>query len=424
MTVGELLNLRMEQGDKSKNAIIREVGIDRSSFYKILSGERQATREQLAGILDAIEADRAFREQVIDTYEHEQSGDATCEMRATVREFLRGLSMKPLVETPSEAMISFVRDARAAGTQQYCAYLPVGSQCLSELFSILCEKAEDNAFPEICVLTAREEGTGQDVPMLQGFGRCFRYLRRQAVRFRAYSLPGMTSGLIDTVAFPYYILGEETVLLISGDETQVLEVPNAQMVEAFRENYERLIAQAEEVAGTVTGIQEMLEFFSSAWPVMAQDEVYILATRPCLAMHATEELVRKYMQDEYFVQYCKGVQSLQMRNFLYRSGIERLRDTCMIEEMGLNIKADPEDAEAVYNSIMERVGKDTFLLNEERVRIPDEWEINVAVHQMVVFAPYDNDDYLLLCKSREIVEPITEWCSSRVRELNSDILSR
>lgn len=421
VNVGELLNRLIAESGRSKNAIIKQVHIDRSSFYKILNGERHATAEQILRILDVLEADPAAREQVIDAYELEQAGEELYALRGAVREFLSGLSLGPQAESPAEAMCSFVRRTREMGTDRYLVYLPVGSKCLTQLFSLLGGHGEENTFPEICVLTAREEGQEHGGLTLQGFGHWFRHLSQQTVRFRAYSLPQMTSGLVDTVAFPYYILGEGTILLISGDETQLLVSDNPQVVAAFRENYERLIGQSEEVAGTVTGLRDIMGFYTGLCSTLGDSVWYLIGARPCLVMCATEDMVRRYMQDEYYVQYKRGLCALPIYDLTYRSGVERLRQVRKVEELGLGIPVSEEDCEEVCRIILERAGKDYLFLNEERIQISDEWELDVVSHKAAVIQSYHNADYLLVCKSSEIVEPLTEWCESRRLMLTNDI---
>lgn len=422
MHVREQLGRLIEESDQSKNTIIREVGIDRSTFYKILSGERRPTPEQLQGILDAVHADKNDRERVIDTYERELAGQELYELRAAVREFLHGLSLKPQAESPAEAMHTFVQRTREMGTDRYLAYLPVGSKCLTQLFALLGGNGEEDTFPEICVLTAREEGQEYGGLTLQGFGHWFRHLSQHAVRFRAYSLPQMTSGLVDTVAFPYYILGEGTILLMSGDETQLLVSENPQVVAAFQGNYERLIAQSEEVACTVTGLREIMEFYTGLCATLGDSVWYLIGARPCLVMCATEDMVRRYMHDEYYVQYKRGLCALPIYDLTYRSGVDRLRQIRQIEELGLGIPVSEEDCEEVCRIILERAGKDYLFLNEERIQISDEWELDVVSHKAAVIQSYHNADYLLVCKSSEIVEPLTEWCESRHLMLTNDIV--
>ena len=53
-----LLNDYIEIAGIANNKLIRETGIDRSTFYKVLNGQRQATEEQLENIIRALRLPR------------------------------------------------------------------------------------------------------------------------------------------------------------------------------------------------------------------------------------------------------------------------------------------------------------------------------------------------------------------------------
>ena len=61
----ETLNQLLDRQSISKNGIIRETGIDRSTFFKILKGDRIPTEAQLTGILSSVSVDQETLHSII-----------------------------------------------------------------------------------------------------------------------------------------------------------------------------------------------------------------------------------------------------------------------------------------------------------------------------------------------------------------------
>lgn len=419
MSIGELLNLQMERCDKSKNAIIKEVQIDRSSFYKILGGERRPTDYQFVSLVRALQPGKEELGQLLDTYERETAGESLYRQRSQVRTFINSLS-DPLEGVPSmpDALHQFITEAIQDGVDHYCTFLPIGSRSLACLFALL---NTNKVGAEIRSLVSIAESVDESI--LHALARWFRYLRPQTMRFHAYTLWETTRGL-EALPFPYYIIAGETVLMISHDESQFVETRDPQIVAAFRENYERQIAAAEEIASTETAYKEILQFFTGLWrnALADRDEIYLLSPRPCLWLCSTDEMVRKYMQSEAFVQYGQMIRSLNMHECTTMSGMQRFLDECAISEAGFHIPVDPADMEATHQHILQNAGTRTFLLNEDRIHLPEEWQMFLIGHKMAVFVPYATSAYLLTCTSPAVVEPLTEWCESRCGSINNDVL--
>lgn len=422
MQLGALLGTLIAQKDKSKNNIIKEIGIDRSSFYKILKGDRRVTEDQLKRFVRAMELDKEDLERVLNAYEEEQAGEQLYVQRSAVRSFLNGLSEGTGDVSPIEALLRFVQRETEAGTDKYRVFLPIGSRCMTELFTRLGTTGVATP-PEICALLANEEPRGADI--LQELSNWFPYLRAQTVHFHAYTLWETTRGL-EALPFPYYILGEHSILLISSDEKRFIETQEPLIVEAYRENYEVQIAKGLEVASTETEFETILQFFIELWQgaLESQEEVYLLTPRPCLYMCSTDEMVRKYMHKEEFVQYGQMIRELNMREFTTRSGMQRFLDECRICEAGFDTPVTIEDMEGVQQRIIRQneCGR-TFFLNEERIHLPQDWQLFIIANRMAVFVPFKTSTYIMCATSSAVVEPLTEWCESRAREWNNDVLS-
>lgn len=419
MQVGEMLTVLLERDDRSKNSIICEAGIDRSSFYKILKGARAATPAQLTRILDVLDVDEEERKQILDAYEREQIGEERYRQREEVRRFLNGLSTQSTQSTletsAAETLRRFVEREIHEGAGHVLVFLPVGSRCMTQLFTLIAQNQRGDDTYEICALLANEES--RDVRILRELSGWFPYLSAQTVQFHAYTMWETTRGL-EALPFPYYILGEHSVLLIDGDETQLIEMQQSYIVQAYLENCMIQMTWAEEIASTETGYEPILQFFMSLWQeaLEHQDEVYLLTPRPCLWLCSTDEMVRKYMHDEGFVRYGQVIRSLNMREFTTRSGMQQFLDESRLSEAGFDIPIAPEDMKVVQNRIQQNTNDRTFFLNEERIHLPQDWQVVVVANKIAVFVPYQTSAYMMCVRSSAVVAPLSEWCESRARE--------
>lgn len=420
MQLGALFSALIEQSGKSKNAIIKEMQIDRSSFYKILSGERRTTDYQLVSYVRILRPRAEELRQILDAFEQEQAGESLYAQREEVRRFINGLSDAPQEVTSIEALQQFVQREMQEEVRRYRAFLPVGSACLSELFSLLRGSQNGDEAPEIYALIANEENG--DVDILHELGNWFSYISCQTMRFHAYTLWETTRGL-EALPFPYYIIGDQSILMISGDGTRFLETRDPNVVAAYRENYDRQIAQAEEIASTEMDYESILRFFTELWAgaLDSREEVYLLSPRPCLYLCSTDDLVRKYMHDESCVQYSRMIRGLNMREFTTRSGMQRFVDELTLCEAGFRTPIDPVDMDLARSRILGHKDLIIFFLDEERIHLPQDWQIFVVAHRMVVFVPYATSSYMLRITSSAVVEPLTEWCESRRKTFNNDI---
>ena len=106
MSVGSMLSDLLSQASESKNYVIRETSIDRSTFYQILRGNRVATEDQIERICEYIHPDAATYDKLIDCYEEERVDAKTYQNRQYVKQFFNSLSEE---ETAGERRMFFRR---------------------------------------------------------------------------------------------------------------------------------------------------------------------------------------------------------------------------------------------------------------------------------------------------------------------------
>lgn len=430
MSVGSRLSDLLSQASESKNYIIKETGIDRSTFYQILRGNRIATEGQLKAICQYVHLDSAAYEELVDCYERERVDEKTYEQRQHVKRFFNSLSEDvPVIKKTkeSELISDFIAQETAAGNESYRLFLPSGSRRTTELFWAV----ENNVHmagkvPDIRQLIAEEGGrrsSSSSSGIFLRMAEWFSYLKDQTTRFHAYSLGKTMTGL-NTIAFPYYIVGEKTMLLISYSEKQVVMVHDQSVVNAYRNNFDKVLKDAAEIASTDTDYMSIMQFFIRHWMTIGKEPVYLLTPRPCLWLCSTDELVAKYLQSDDFVQYGQLYRDLNILEFTTQTGLENFRKDAKIQEAGLDLQIDAGDMRKVRRTLSEHRDRISFVLNEDRVHVPKEWQMFLIGRQVAAFVPYDRTNYMICFTSKGIIDPLADWFESRVKTLNNDIIRK
>lgn len=427
MSVGSMLSDLLSQASESKNYVIRETGIDRSTFYQILRGNRIATEDQIERICEYIHPDAATYGKLIDCYEEERVDAKTYQNRQHVKQFFNSLSEEETTgrhTREGQQIAAFLERETAAGAERFRLFLPSISRRTTDVFQAMENSAPDNEkAPEILQLLAEEGSRRGAAGRYPKFKDWFFHLKGKTIRFHAYSLGKSMTGL-NTVAFPYYIIGGTGMLLISYNEKQIVEVQDPGIVNAYRDNFDHILKDGEEIASTETDYISIMQFFYRNWMTIGREPVYLLTPRPCAWLCSTDEMVRKYMQEEEFVSYGQTFRNLNVREFTTQNGMEAFFMDSRIHEAGVDLRIDPEDMKKVRETINEHRDRITFLLDDRRVRVHKEWQMFLIGRQAAVFVPYERTNYMICFTSRDMVDPLADWFESRVTSLNNDIIRK
>lgn len=262
--MGSILSDLLGQASESKNYVIRETGIDRSTFYQILRGNRIATEDQIARICEYIHPDAATYGKLIDCYEEERVDAKTYQNRQHVKQFFNSLSEEETTgrhTREGQQIAAFLERETAAGAERFRLFLPSISRRTTDVFQAMENSAPDNEkAPEILQLLAEEGSRRGAAGRYPKFKDWFFHLKGKTIRFHAYSLGKPMMGL-NTVAFPYYIIGGTGMLLISYNEKQIVEVQDPGIVNAYRDNFDHILKDGEEIASTETDYLSIMQFF-------------------------------------------------------------------------------------------------------------------------------------------------------------------
>lgn len=423
MSVGRMLAELLGQADVSKNTIIRKTGIDRSTFYQILRGTRVATEEQLQKICYFIHADEDYFMRLIDCYEQERAGEKA-EQRRCVREFIEALSAEgsESAEKADEIFSKFVRREMEIGNTKFDMFLPSNSVCTARLYCAITEQSVAKGGAELRQIIAEDDGKEETVE--ESFRRLTEwigYLRSQRAKFHAYRMPVSMAGL-RTNAFPFYIVGQQTLIIVSFDEKQMVVSTNPQVVKAYRENFQNVLTEAAEVASTEATTEKVRSFLLQQWQNAGEEPVYVLTPKPRIWLYANDDLISRYLSDPFYVQYGQAYRSLNIQEFTLQSGIDSFCNDGITIASGGEIQLAETDMDYVRERIDSRRDSELLLLDENRIHLSKDWRMFLIGTRAAVFVPYATNEYMICITSSNVTVPLAEWFSSRTSTLNNDII--
>ena len=411
------------QADVSKNTIIRKTGIDRSTFYQILRGTRVATEEQLQKICYFIHADEDYYTKLIDCYEQERAGDKA-EQRRCVRTFIEALSEDGCEpdEKAEEIFSRFVHREKEVGNARFDMFLPSNSACTTKLYRAIKEQLIAKGEAELHQIIAEDDGKEETVE--ESFHRLtewITYLRSQMAKFHAYRLPVSMAGL-RTNAFPFYIVGEKTLIVVSFDEKQMVVSTDPSVVKAYRENFKDVLKEAAEVASTQTNTEKVHSFLLQMWQNAGEDRVYVLTPKPRMWLYADDEMISRYLEDPFYVRYGQAYRSLNIQEFTLQSGVDSFCRDGLTVASGGEIRLAETDIGFIQNMIDSRRDSELLILDEDRIHLSQDWRLFLVGTRAAVFVPYATNEYMICITSSSVVEPLAEWFSSRTSTLNNDVI--
>ena len=173
-----MLSDLLSQASESKNYVIRETGIDRSTFYQILRGNRVATEDQIERICEYIHPDAETYDKLIDCYEEERVDAKTYQSRQYVKQFFNSLSEEETTgrhTREGQQIAAFLERETAAGAERFRLFLP----------SISRRKRQERCsgqVSEIQGLVFPSEGENDPVPCI------FSGKAHDGVKYRCFSV--------------------------------------------------------------------------------------------------------------------------------------------------------------------------------------------------------------------------------------------
>lgn len=438
LRIADMLSAEIESAEISKNDVIRKTGIDRSTFYQILGNRRMATPAQFLEILDALQPDATNRLLLLRQYERERIGEDKFAKYEKVRTFLRMLSVedKDGEENSIEAKCPEKIEALIRHALQRNGQIKIRLLLPTELFfSLGLEKVlEENTHKgsNVCVeqMLIDWDGNSDADPMIRGFAGYLKLLERNPDFCVNACMSDNVIFHAEGTPYPFYMIDEDAMVMFDHTGMNCICVQDQVLIREYTKHFDHLIRNAKPVVTLNRNMAELYQHMTAAVMDEAghQDQrrnkvsgkIFLLSETPCVWLSTTMEQNKIYFDSEDGLAYGAMLRSLDIIEFSSMERLNRFFDGQRITESGVNMKIRKEHMSILRNSIMSRIGKNLFLLNEEVQPLPNGYVLYLAGNGRMVLTPYKDSRFLVCVQNWNFAKEVYEWFETRVSTVNPE----
>lgn len=347
----------IEQSGYSIYKAANKSGINRTTLQKILADDRPVSQEQLEQILSVLKLSPAEEEDILTVFEISKSGETLHAIRQTIRHLFTAMFDTDAVFSNRAGEYSkseitpppnFLVNSRIlSGSQQVILALRdlVSQECLKPnpclrislpgtipiLPEILLQPSATRLKVQQITRILRSADSGQDsltnlqilsnllpLSMLSSFDYQIHFFYDSQVSSQSLDL-----------AFPYYALFSDTLMLLSPDCSVALPCTEASVMRYFNYLFEDSLRKTSCLIEQCDSTTEVLEC------LMKIDE-----KGACLSSIEYQPCLITFMEEEHFHRYAR--EEIEHRNFMIQAVIERKRQLaaltnrrCIFSKSGL-----------------------------------------------------------------------------------------
>lgn len=433
-----LLNDYIEIAGIANNKLIRETGIDRSTFYKVLNGQRQATEEQLENIIRALRLPRKDEDALRREYFRQTIGEEEWQNRQIIRRLLQVLA-EPELDTLTSAeiapgsepdyrkhtakgldpvnqmLLQFIQDELVKDDPKIDFFFPVEHEELYRSLRGLCSL---HVGKEIRIRQLMQFPTGQMLSkcsILEYFEHLVYFLTGGEWDYQAYYY--YERALLQTGIgnlFPYYIIAEKKVLILNADFTMSYLIMDPETVSLYKEMFNKVVNESKPIRESIDYL-EMLAILEMPGRKVSFESI------PCAAMVAKSDYIRKYMADgefsDFIWNHCRRLQEEnELMIFSTMGGLERFARTGIVEEVppGLMAAMSVEDRIESFRNLKPHIQKEYFIVDESVMPVSDTWMLTLFEENALFIYPRiaTGDERVICVKEKSIIQAFTSFFRS------------
>lgn len=266
----EILTEYVNGSSRTKNTIIREAEIDRSTFYQILRGKRLPTRYQFARIAALLDLDRDRFDRLHHAFEAERH-ESTEKYMAPVQNFLARVNEGPgrileedYADSVSAELLEVIRDEFGRGGR-IDFFLPLHLMYRWHFLDIMLQESERQAesrkklqlegadapatlcqIREIWTSDFEWEDERWNMSLAETSG-LFLFVSR-GCDFSVWEYPiHHDRSSLELQPSPYYVIGTDWIFLSSIDGTRTTMLYNREYARVYQNHFEKILPRARRV---------------------------------------------------------------------------------------------------------------------------------------------------------------------------------
>ena len=386
MTFAEYLTQLTEEYGISKNRLIRETGIDRSSFFQFLKGTRKPTGRQLLQIGLAAGFQKEERRLLHELYVKEKYGEETFRLWEKIRETINRLDTMTLDAPKDDFIFQYLKQvcdgSGSKKTVRFDLFLPVSIVRQSSIFDGLAAliRSFSGTISARMIVVDFSDRNLPDGELIELFMQGILLHKEPRVDISLYHYHGnYQRSDLPLVGYPFFILSDSSFMMINDLSNDCKILRDMDFLRKHAVSFEEFLRKCSPLSirnGDLTKQAEYLEMF---FPSSDDDLVYTVECLPCVYRYAPLEMVTKYAPPavaDIAVPYVSAMKTaFHLKQYFNPDGFNTFRRDCMLYDAGMNIQLSKEDAEILSALMLEQTGKDVFFSDPSRFRMSEQWHI-------------------------------------------------
>ncbi len=453
MSFHSLLNSIIDSQSVTKNSLINETGIDRSSFYQILSGKRIPTKDQITSIIRQLDISAADEMALYDAFYLERLGETNYHYLKFTEKCLRVIG-SPYIDanasnnqTPScsqelqnklpDNPIDTDQSQAATGTILYhstdeiiCGLtkflihaskkennhlqvsLPFDLSSRIKLFSSIQSLITSGKFQNATIsqiLHFQTKNPNDITEKLDGFATLLESILTKGtnITYNIYYYSNEQKVSKNSgVLFPFYIITDDASLLLNADANKGCLLTDPSLIGLMREEFASVFDHAKPFLSSFSQ-KELPQFQARSIPA---EEVIFIQKHPGACLMVTDDLVDKYVPDEFketLKQHFHFMQQMNASEGITLDGIREFARNHVISESGFYVEANTSDIINALEQLEARLDRNLFVLDTEKIPVSDNWAFLLYPDQYALLVPNKELDFIICVSDPDIIHALT-----------------
>ena len=453
MSFHSLLNSIIDSQSVTKNSLINETGIDRSSFYQILSGKRIPTKDQITSIIRQLDISAADEMALYDAFYLERLGETNYHYLKFTEKCLRVIG-SPYIDanasnnqTPSRSQelknklpdnpVDTDQSQAATGTILYhstdeiiCGLtkflihaskkennhlqvsLPFDLSSRIKLFSSIHSLIASGKFQNAAIsqiLHFQTKKPDDITEKLDGFATLLESIltKETNITYNIYYYSNEQKVSKNSgVLFPFYIITDDACLLLNADANKGCLLTDSSLIGLMREEFASVFDHAEPFLSSFSQ-KELPQFQARSIPA---EEVIFIQKHPGACLMVTDDLVDKYVPEEFtetLKQHFHFMQQMNASEGITLDGIREFARNHVISESGFYVEADTPDIINALEQLKARLDRNLFVLDTEKIPVSDNWAFLLYTDQYALLVPNKELDFIICVSDPDIIQALT-----------------
>ena len=453
MSFHSLLNSIIDSQSVTKNSLINETGIDRSSFYQILSGKRIPTKDQITSIIRQLDISAADEMALYDAFYLERLGETNYHYLKFTEKCLRVIG-SPYIDanasnnqTPScsqelqnklpDNPIDTDQSQAATGTILYhstdeiiCGLtkflihaskkennhlqvsLPFDLSSRIKLFSSIQSLITSGKFQNATIsqiLHFQTKNPNDITEKLDGFATLLESIltKEPNITYNIYYYSNEQKVSKNSgVLFPFYIITDDASLLLNADANKGCLLTDPSLIGLMREEFASVFDHAKPFLSSFSQ-KELPQFQARSIPA---EEVIFIQKHPGACLVVTDDLVEKYVPEEFketLKQHFHFMQQMNASEGITLDGIREFARNHVISEPGFYVEANTSDIINALEQLEARLDRNLFVLDTEKIPVSDNWAFLLYPDQYALLVPNKELDFIICVSDPDIIHALT-----------------